>query len=31
MEKTLTLAEFKKGLEEVLEAEGGEWKSIIDR
>lgn len=31
VEKTLTLAEFKKGLEEVLEAEGGEWKNIIDK
>jgi ribosome assembly protein 1 len=31
LEKTLTLSEFKKGLEEVLEAEGGEWRSIIDK
>ena len=31
VEKTLSLSKFKKGLEEVLEAEGGEWKSIIDK
>lgn len=27
----LSIVEFKKGLEEILIAEGGEWKSIIDR
>jgi hypothetical protein len=31
LEKRLTLDEFKKGLEDILDIEGGEWKSIIDR
>ena len=31
LEKRLSLAEFKAKLEEILIAEGGEWKSIIDR
>jgi ribosome assembly protein 1 len=30
-EKRLSLFEFKKELEEILSAEGGEWKHIIDR
>ena len=31
LEKRLTLDEFKKELEQILNAEGGEWKTIIDR
>jgi ribosome assembly protein 1 len=31
MEKTLSLHDFKKELEDVLSTEGGEWKTIIDR
>jgi hypothetical protein len=31
LEKRLTLDEFKKELEAILSAEGGEWKTIIDR
>jgi hypothetical protein len=31
LEKRLSLNEFKIKLEEILVAEGGEWKTIIDR
>jgi hypothetical protein len=31
MEKQLSLNEFKKALEELFAAEGGEWKGIVDR
>ena len=31
VEKRLSLSEFRNGLEEVLVAEGGEWKNIIDK
>ena len=31
LEKQLTLSEFKATLDEILGAEGGEWKSIVDR
>jgi hypothetical protein len=31
VEKRLSLSDFRKELEEILSAEGGEWKSIVNR
>lgn len=31
IEKRLSLPEFKKELDEILSAEGSEWKNIVDR
>ena len=31
MEKELTRTEFKKELDEICTAEGGEWKGVVDR
>ena len=31
VEKQLSIAEFKRQLEEILAAESGEWKTIVDR
>lgn len=31
MEKRLTRTEFRKGLDEICTAEGGEWKGVVNR